>query len=433
MFRTRFFLSVMILLIILSGCSPSGGSIFDASLPLGSLWKTTALADGSLDWNSASAVASEQHAGYLLARQLMINTKFTDKEYSEGTQQDDLQVTIRRMAETDHVIAVIGANSNPASMRATSLVNFFNMPMIVPSATGNNILPSSNVWAFRLSPSGSAFAAYVFGTAVKASAFTIVTPTPAATKEESKTADTQADDSSLKLAILFEENTFGESAAVAAAHAAINEKVSIIKYASFPAENPDQVVVNGLIDSINQARPDMVYLISNDPAVALQLITVFHARIKKDNMPVILGQGSGFTSQVFTNSTDSEGTYIVRQKLDLNNCPNGVDSIQKAQNYAAIYILNQAVQQASQSFQKPWWKFWPSEDPRLEQITIFREKLRDSLKATNMDVPCLGKVAFDNSGENKQLQFELIMVHGGKTTNVVIEDFQKKLNDLLTR
>jgi hypothetical protein len=47
---------------------------------------------------------------------------------------------------------------------------------------------------------------------------------------------------------------------------------------------------------------------------------------------------------------------------------------------------------------------------QAEQIVQFRESLRDALKLIKLDVPCVGMVSFDNTGQNKELKFEMVTV-----------------------
>jgi ABC-type branched-subunit amino acid transport system substrate-binding protein len=63
-----------------------------------------------------------------------------------------------------------------------------------------------------------------------------------------------------------------------------------------------------------------------------------------------------------------------------------------------------------------------------ETVTL-REKIRDALKVTNMEIPCMGKVAFDNTGQNKLLTFEIIMMRNGTTSIVTAVEFKKILQE----
>ena len=58
-----------------------------------------------------------------------------------------------------------------------------------------------------------------------------------------------------------------------------------------------------------------------------------------------------------------------------------------------------------------------------DQIGKFREMVRDVLKDTNQEVPCLGLVAFDNSGQNKYQNFDFLISDRGKNEILPIDEF----------
>jgi ABC-type branched-subunit amino acid transport system substrate-binding protein len=418
----------LVLLLGVAGCSlpipflggPQATLLTGLTLPIGSLWKAPVSTNGSLDWESASPAAVEQHTGYLLARQSITGTTFADKEYSEGNQQDDIQMNMRKMVETDRVVAVVGTSTNTSTMRAASLVNFFSLPMIIPSAVGDNLLPSNNLWAFRLSAPGSAYASYLFGTLIKtppaASPSGAAAPTPAANA---------AAQQGIRLAIIYEANTFGESAAVATAHAAMKQAMNIVTYSSFAADNPDVTKINDLADAAKTGQAQIVYLVSSDPGVAKMLAGAF--KNQTGYAPLLIGQAGGFANQAFLTSPQAEGVYVLRQELNRSSCPADINSTDQAQNFAAINLLDQAVQEAGKSFAKPWWNLFPAQNLDATQLPLMREKVRDALKTFNADLPCMGKVAFDNTGQNKLLKFELVTIRSGMVNVVPVGVFQQAL------
>ena len=259
----------LLLTIALAGCAQSE-NIFSGKVPLGSIWDVVVDDRGEPNWDSASPIALEQHDGYALARESLENYPYEDVVVSEGNQQDDVQIAIRRMVEDpdNPVMGLIGATTNEGTMRAASLVNFFNVPMIVPSAVGDNILPSNNLWAFRLSAPGSAYADYLFGSLLTKDNFGV-----------------DLDDANaspiLNIAILYEGNTFGENAAVATARAAIQMGVGIEVYASFPPKTPDPGRLNILLNAVKDSDVHLVYLISSEPDVAITLAQLFHSGFER--------------------------------------------------------------------------------------------------------------------------------------------------------
>lgn len=400
-------------IILLTGCA---GSLSDSGgeVTVGSLWEVPVDERGVVSWDYASPVAQEQHTGYTLAGENLSEYPFTDIFSAEGNQQDDVQIAVRGMVEENEnpIAALIGATTNEATMRAASLVNFFNVPMIVPTASGDNLLPSNNLWAFRLSAPGSAYAKYLFGTLLTKSEFG---SDPEVTGESPK----------LNIAILYEGNTFGESAAVATVRAAKELGVGVGVYASFPPETPNSARLNILLNRVEDEGVHLVYLISSDPGVAKTLVQLLHSGIPDYAMPVLVGQAGGFASLDFIDSPEAEGIYILRQQVHPENCPANIKSIYEAQTYAAVHLLDLAVQQVIENQPAQKWYAFINEtiNEQTDRVAAFREEVRDVLKQTDTIVPCVGKVAFENTGHVKNPSFELITVTNGEIKIGPIDDF----------
>lgn len=354
----------------------------------------------------SSPIAQEQASGYETGLKAASLT-FAPKNINETTPQGDIQRTIRDLVESPQapLLAVLGATSNTATSHAASLVNFFNLPMLVPSASGDNLFPSNNLWAFRLSAPGAAYAQYLFGSVLTQQA---LGAGPAAAN------DPLALVPELKVAILYEQNTFGESAAVATATAAMGQSFKVGVYRNFRPDNPDPASLKDLVTQVNKKGVQLVYLIASDPAVARSLVQTFRSTFTAQTMPILVGQAGGFAALDFLSSPEAEGVYVMRQKIDRTSCPAGVKSMYDAQSYAAVYLLDQAVQQARTNLAGTGSSFsllGRAAPTPLQQ----REAIRDVLKQANLDLPCLGKVAFDNAGQNKLLRLELVNVKKGQS------------------
>ncbi len=400
--HNRFRIIFLLLLgLVFAGCEPE----LTSDTTVGSLWQVSLDKNGDADWLSASSVAQEQYQGYTLANDHLSEVIFKNTVAGEGIHPDDIQMAIRSMVEQDQVVAVIGATTNQATMRVASLVNFFNVPMIVPSANGDNLLPSNNLWAFRLSAPGSAYANYIFGSAL--------TKINMGSNDDAKSV--------LKIAILYEQNTFGESAAVATARAAMLQEMEIGVYASFSPENPDPDRMGNLVNQVIENKVHLVYIISSEPAVAKTLVQIFHSRIQNDSMPVLVGQSGGFASTEFIESDSSADVYVIRQQLQAESCPAEIHSHYEAQTYAAVYLLEQAVQQGIENQPESKFSIFPQD--KSAELASFRENVRDILKQIDLNIPCLGQVAFDNTGQNKYLQFELVIAQDDQLIIVSTDDF----------
>jgi len=362
--------------------------------------------------NVGVTLVAEQTSGYQQAG-TAADFDLVLKYATEGSQEDDVQVAMRTLAEKEKVLVVLGATSNEASMRAAALANFFNVPLVIPNSTADNLLPSNNLWSFRLSAPGEAHAAFLFGQIMNKQAL----------------RQSQGDDSmlALKIAILYEQNTFGESAAVATAKAAMQQELEIGLYANFDPQNPDAASLQELVTGVWQQQADLVYLISSQASVARQLVQAMHNQYSAEFMPVVVGQAGGFSSLEFLQSPEAAGVYVLQQRLDPKNCPVDLHSITEAQAYAALYLVNYAVTVTQAPVvEKPTLKL-PGGLTEKDRLTSQREAVRDVLKAANLDLPCLGPVAFDNMGQNKNVQFELITFRDGEFQPVSQETFLEVL------
>ena len=370
---------------------------------------------------AVSGIALEQQNGYALGLKAA-KVNFTTTNLNENTGQSAIQRSIRDLVEDPKspLLAILGATSNSETSHAAALVNFFNVPMLVPSASGDGLFPSNNLWAFRLSASGSAYANYLFGSVL--------------TKPYLDAIYTGANGAAvppLKVAVLYEEDSFGENAAVATAIAAMGQSIKVTGYGNFKAGNPDPTGLKTLINSVKQNGVQMVYLVASDTAVARNLVQTFQSVYATGApLPIMVGQAGGFASLEFLASPEAEGIYVMRQKIDRTSCPVDIKSMYDAQSYASVFLLDQAVQLARSSLAAIPTQFSISgqNGPTLLQQ---REAIRDALKGLNTNAPCLGPVAFDTAGQNRLVQLELINVKNHQNVITSPTDFENIIKTTL--
>ena len=378
-------------------------------LPVGGLWGASA-SNGEIDWKTASLLAQEQHAGFDLANE---DAGFVEYSFAEGNRKDDVQMVVRTMVEgqeaekIDPVIAILGGTTNEATTRATSLANFFNVPMIVPSASGDNLLPTNNLWAFQLSAPDSAYADYILGSVL--------------TKQVLSSGLEDDFTPELRIAIFYEQNTYGESAAVATATQALKQEFEVVVYEKFDADDPDASSLRILANEVIDLDAQVVFVISSNPVVAQEIVQTFTSLLDSRSMPVMIGMAGGFTSQEFLGSPQAESVYVLRQQMNEANCPAEIGSLYAAQSYAAVKLLEYAVAESAKL--ELDLTNVSLDNVKVDGLALQREAVRDELKEANLELPCLGRVAFDNNGQNKQLRFEIIETDGGKTSRLPMDEF----------
>lgn len=403
------FLKVLIglaVFMLIAGCNPAAAK----KLLVGTLSSVSAEASTETGFSS---LADEQLDGYDLGLKKEV-TRYHLTQANEGNLSDDVQSVVREMIEENEVAALLGATTNEATRRAASLANFFNVPMIIPAADGDTLLPSNNMWVFQLNAPSSAYAEYVFGNVLSK-----INVSAASTEDESALI--------IRLAIVYEENTFGESAAVATAHTAMDQNIEIVYYGSYTPDVGDAREIKTLAENVVSNEADLIYIVSSNPADAALITSALDTEFGAGLTPAILGQGNGFTSLEFQEAVNSDHLYVIRQALDAETCPEKIDSIQKAQVYAAAYLLEAAILETDTSM--PRQKLFSTED----QLTIRREKIRDALKELNIEVPCLGQVSFDNNGQIKENNFEIFRVQAGETHLIDAPGFRSLVLEIAGR
>jgi ABC-type branched-subunit amino acid transport system substrate-binding protein len=397
----------LLLVFILAACGPAAAT---SNTPIGVLWDVS-VSDGKVDWASASNLVQEQHTGLELANK---TAKFDEVVFPEGNRLDEVQAAVRAMVEgrtespkSDPVFAMLGATTNQSTTRAAALANFFNIPMLIPSASGDNLLPENNLWAFQLNPPNSAYADYILGSVM--------------TQQTLRSSSASDLVTSVRLAILYEQNTYGENAAVATATAGLKQQLEITTYDKFTAEDPDPASLRVLVNKVLDGGADVVFIISSDPLVAQNMVFTFTSLVDTSSMPLLVGMASGFTSQDFVNSAQSKNVFVLRQQFATSDCPVEIKTLSAAQNYAALKLLEYAVQEASKVETIP--TSWLSFTQKVDSMATAREAIRDALKVASLNLPCLGYVAFDNNGQNKYPQFEIVQTSNAVTRVISNAEF----------
>ena len=143
-------------------------------------------------------------------------------------------------------------------------------------------------------------------------------------------------------------------------------------------------------------------------------------------MPILVGQAGGFASTEFLESDSNADIYVIRQQLQTGSCPAEIHSHYEAQTYAAVQLLEQAVLQVKEN--QPEIKFSVFSRDKIAELAAYRENVRDVLKQIDLNIPCLGQVAFDNTGQNKYLQFELVIAQDDHLVILSTDDFLSIVN-----
>ena len=371
---------------------------------------------------STSSIGNEQLAGYgsaITAEAEELAPVYLDERMADS----DLQRQLRDLVEQPNqpMAALLGGTSNGASSHLAALVNFFSVPMVIPSAYGENIFPTGNLWAFRLSPPSSAYANYLFGSVITKQAIDAI---------QADLTDPVNSAPELAIAILYEGNTFGEAAAVATAKAAMAQEVKISLYQRFDPTIQDSTTLRDMVIAAQDAKAHLVYIIVSDPAYARNLVNMFTQVYDKDSIPLIVGQEGAFTTRQFQTSAEAKFVTVLGQAIDPNTCPDTVRSAYDAKSYAAVALVSQAYKNADAALAK---KNLIVGTFRWKQPTIAeqREALRDAIKVATPILPCIGQVKFDTTGQNTVINLQLVQTGQNGSVTINPNEFIDRVSEAI--
>ncbi len=245
---------------------------------------------GILIGKDGDEVAEEQRDGYELALQqinqnggiqgcdLQLFYQTEEEVGSTNAASRQTYLALRSLVEDDKVAALLGGSSSPASMTAASLANYFNVPILIPSAGGAHILPENNRWGFRFHALESSMAGSVF--------------------ELIKTEF----GAGVQTVVVFEDSTFGHDAAIAAVNAALTSEMDVTGYFAY---NAAQTGSDVLAKEVMELQPQIIYLAFSDTAEAEKVLLAL--QVEKGSLGVIeIARAGGFATHDFLLNSSPE-------------------------------------------------------------------------------------------------------------------------------
>jgi ABC-type branched-subunit amino acid transport system substrate-binding protein len=353
-------------------------------------------------------VAQEQNDGYTLAAQEInaaggINgCKLALVTAQEASDENSVQTrqAVRDLVEDGQVIAILGGTTSVASMQAASLVNYFETPLLVPSAGGSHVLPTDNLWSFRLHAPEDAYAQQSF----------------AMVKQE--LGDSRS------VAVIFEDTTEGNDAAVAAVNTI--EAMGLIVNGYYPIGLGDSAIYANLASQVTLTRPDVAYLIFSQPLQAADVRATLSALDRTYQPEFTIVRSGGFASQSFlsdegTPNTLAENLIIATQWVSIQGVKDWDDftqafdeytqkeygqantpSLYAIEAYKSLHIIAATAGQVLAT-----GKATPTDTVKL------RAALREALFAYQENSSTWGKITFSAGGQNPG-EITLVQVKDGK-------------------
>jgi branched-chain amino acid transport system substrate-binding protein len=306
--------------------------------------------------------------------------------YDDQSKPDQAVQGVSKLVDQDRVPVLLGAYSSENTKAIIPAVTQRQIPLIIPTATADNVMDSKSPWVFRICAGANDYA-------------------------RATIAFLKANGAPKKIAIVYENTNFGQANRKSMEAAAKEAGMDIVAIESYEAKSPDYKPV---LQRVKQANPDVVYLCS----YLLDASTLMRQSQEVDfNPKYYTSAGTGFAAAEFPTAKgagkNAEYTFSVSQWLPAVQWPgskefddayfkrfNSHPAYHAIQAYAALHAAADAMNRAG---------------------SLDSAKIRDAIKSLNLPSTPFGPVQFDAGGQN-QHPVLITQVQGGQYHIVFPQD-----------
>lgn len=321
---------------------------------------------------SQAAFGEAHKNGYLIARDKInakggvLGKKLELDFYDDQSKPDQAVQGVSKLVNQDHVPVLLGAYSSESTKAIIPSVTQRGIPLIIPTATADNVMESKSPWVFRICAGAGDYARATV-------AFLKNTGAP-------KT-----------MAIVYENTNFGQANMQAMSAVAQAAGINLVAVESYEAKSPDYKAV---LQRVKQANPDVIYFCS----YLLDAATLMRQSQEVDlNPKYYTSAGTGFAAAEFPTAKgagkNAEYTFSVSQWLPEARWSGSKEfdaeyfkrygshpAYHAIQAYAALYAAAQAINDAQ---------------------SLDSTRIRDAIRNLNVASTPFGPIKFDVNGQNQ--------------------------------
>jgi branched-chain amino acid transport system substrate-binding protein len=284
--------------------------------------------------------------------------------YDDQGKPDQAVQGVAKLVDRDHVPIILGAYSSENTRAIVPAVTQKHVPLLMPTATADNVMASGSPWAFRICAGSNAYA--------------------------SATIDFLKNNGAPRtIAIVYENTNFGQANARSMHDVATTAGMTIVAEEAYQASSPDY---KALLQRVQAKEPEVVYFAS----YLLDATTLMRQAEQVGlNPKYVTSAGTGFAAAEFPTEKGAgkyaEYTFSVSQWLpsakwegskQFDDAYFKLSSTHPAyhgmQAYAALMVAADAIKNAG------------SED---------HQKIADAIRAEHLNTP-FGPISFDAKGQN---------------------------------
>jgi branched-chain amino acid transport system substrate-binding protein len=298
--------------------------------------------------------------------------------YDDQSKPDQAVQGVSKLVDQDHVAMLLGAYSSENTKAIINPVTTHQIPLLIPTATADNVMDSKSPWVFRICAGAAAYAKTWIEFLKK--------------NGMPKT-----------MVIVYEKTNFGQANMQAMKEAAAAAGINVLATEEYEAKAPDYKAV---LRRVKEKNPDVIYFCS----YLLDATTLMRQSQEVDLNPrYYTAAGTGFSAAEFPTAKgagkNAEYTLSVSQWLPEAPWPGSKEfdaEYFKRTNTHPQYHAMQAYQSLMTAVQAI-----------KNANSLEAAKVRDALKNIDLKTSSFGPVKFDANGQN-QHPVLITQIQGGK-------------------
>jgi branched-chain amino acid transport system substrate-binding protein len=208
--------------------------------------------------------------------------------YDDQSKPDQAVQGVSKLIDQDNVPLILGSYSSESTKAIVGSVTQRETPLIIPTATADNVMDSKSPWVFRICAGANDYA-------------------------RATIAFLKANGAPKTMAIVYENTNFGQANMKAMTAAAKEAGITLVAVESYEAKSPDYKAV---LQRVKQANPEVIYYCS----YLLDATTLMRQTREVDlNPKYFTSAGTGFAAAEFPTEKgagkNAEYTFSVSQWL----------------------------------------------------------------------------------------------------------------------
>ena len=363
------------------------------------------------DIKNASLRVQKARAGFIKGvEETGDGLQLVEIQISEGSDVGKFTTLIAETYNNTDILMTVGGTTDEATMYASTYMNFFNIPILIPFADGN--LTSANVetdYSIRMTPVSQNYVDFIDKIYSK-NIFDYINTYLFENKAVPKI--------SADVAVFFADNFNGHESTVKITQKIMDNGFNVEAYVPFEKD-----MLLPRVQSAWSKSPEAmsslksVLIVGEDLDELPSLVDVWHLWADRGLYPIFVLIGYA-PNQMEAELASASNVFVIQQALDMYNCPSEIVNRSEAMGYAAGTILTNALKKASnnmmsnnRSFLSGVSKLFMNEDQRKsahqDYLKTYRLNVRTALLDMDEDIPCYGYVNF-NSDVGNRIELELV-------------------------